>query len=81
MDALSIHPYRDVPEGVEYELAGLKEALGRFNGGQQKPIWATDIGNFPSSTKHGSDRSVGLGGRKRLGIESPTLFRFIAPVS
>jgi hypothetical protein len=44
MDALSVHPYSEFPESVEYELSDLKALIARFNEGKQKPIWATEIG-------------------------------------
>lgn len=44
MDALSIHPYRydATPEGIERDIAGLRELVVRF--GPAKPIWVTEIG-------------------------------------
>lgn len=44
MDALSVHPYSEFPESVEYEISDLKALIARFNHGRQKPIWATEIG-------------------------------------
>jgi len=44
MDAVVIHPYRDVPEGVELELRELRELIRKHNGGREKPVWATEFG-------------------------------------
>ena len=45
MDAVVIHPYRAVPEGVEKEVAALQDLSARYNHGQgPKPIWATECG-------------------------------------
>jgi hypothetical protein len=46
MDALSIHPYRynAPPEGLESEIEVLQELVKRYNGGQSKPIWVTEMG-------------------------------------
>ena len=46
MDALSIHPYRytSPPEGIEADVAALRDLVRSFNGGRDKPIWVTEIG-------------------------------------
>lgn len=46
MDALSIHPYRyeAPPEGIEEEIVALQSLVKKYNGGETKPIWATEIG-------------------------------------
>jgi hypothetical protein len=46
MDALSIHPYRydAPPEGIENDIAALQTLVKRYNQGQAKPIWVTEIG-------------------------------------
>lgn len=44
MDAVVIHPYRAVPEGVERDISRLREQIRRHNGGRGKPIWATEFG-------------------------------------
>jgi hypothetical protein len=46
MDALSVHPYRyeAPPEGIEDEIAALQDLVKKYNGGQTKPIWVTEIG-------------------------------------
>ena len=46
MDALSIHPYRynAPPEGLETEVAALQTMVRKYNGGESKPIWVTEIG-------------------------------------
>ncbi|MGA2617993.1 MAG: glycosyl hydrolase [Thermoguttaceae bacterium] len=44
MDAVVIHPYRGQPEGVEGEIAELRELVKKYNHGHEKPIWATEYG-------------------------------------
>jgi hypothetical protein len=46
MDALSIHPYRynSPPEGIEGDVAALQNLVRKYNNGQTKPIWVTEIG-------------------------------------
>ncbi|MDE3083957.1 MAG: hypothetical protein KGJ37_01905 [Verrucomicrobiota bacterium] len=46
MDALSVHPYRynSPPEGIEADIAALQDLVKKYNGGQTKPIWVTEIG-------------------------------------
>ena len=44
MDAVVIHPYRGRPEGVEGEIADLRELIKKYNRGKDKPIWATEYG-------------------------------------
>lgn len=46
MDVISIHPYQypRSPEAMQNELNGLKELILRYNNGQMKPIWSTEIG-------------------------------------
>lgn len=44
LDVIEIHPYRTVPEGVEYEIRELRGLSASFNGGRAKPIWATEAG-------------------------------------
>jgi hypothetical protein len=45
MDAIVIHPYRKVPEGVEEKIDDLRQAMQRY--GKSKPIWATEFSDFP----------------------------------
>lgn len=42
MDAVSIHPYRPHPEGVEKEIAAVQRLMGEHGG--IKPIYATEFG-------------------------------------
>ena len=50
MDALVIHPYRSVPEGVEKDVAALRDLTARNNHGRgPKPIWATECGQGDAS--------------------------------
>jgi hypothetical protein len=44
MDGVVIHPYRDMPEGVDEEIRELKDLMRKYNGGQTKPIWVTETG-------------------------------------
>ncbi len=44
MDAVAVHPYRSAPEGVERELAELKELIRTYNKGADKAIWCTEYG-------------------------------------
>ncbi|GFZ91875.1 hypothetical protein GCM10008018_42740 [Paenibacillus marchantiophytorum] len=46
MDAISVHPYRYplTPEGLVEELGKLDALIKRYNNGQSKPIWITEIG-------------------------------------
>ena len=46
MDAVVIHPYRGTPEGVDDEVHGLRELIKKHNHGQEKPIWATEVGSM-----------------------------------
>lgn len=56
MDALSLHPYRtqSPPEGLERQLAKLQELVKKYNNGQPKPIWITELGWY---LKKSDDRS------------------------
>jgi len=44
MDAVVIHPYRGKPEGVDKEVAELRELMKKYNGGKEKEIWVTETG-------------------------------------
>ncbi|HVU24513.1 MAG TPA: glycosyl hydrolase [Opitutus sp.] len=46
MDAVSIHPYRtdSPPEGLEIQVAALRQLIDRYAGGRTIPIWVTEIG-------------------------------------
>jgi hypothetical protein len=44
MDAVVIHPYRYRPEGVDTEVGELQALIRQYNGGKDKPIWATETG-------------------------------------
>ena len=44
MDAVVVHPYRGRPEGVEGEIAELRELIKKYNHDKEKPIWATEYG-------------------------------------
>ena len=51
-DAVSIHPYRMYPDGVDVEIAELRELIKSYNGGVQKPIWATEFSCLSISSDH-----------------------------
>ncbi|PTY01563.1 hypothetical protein DB346_12505 [Verrucomicrobia bacterium LW23] len=44
MDGIVIHPYRGTPEGVDKEVAELKDLMRKYNNGKDKPIWVTETG-------------------------------------
>ncbi len=64
MDALSVHPYSEFPESVEYELSDLHALIARFNHGKQKPIWATEIGKQANTFRRHSYPSLRPGHRQ-----------------
>ncbi|UUZ97098.1 hypothetical protein LJK87_02480 [Paenibacillus sp. P25] len=45
-DAVSIHPYRypGAPETLAQDLMKLQDLIKRYNNGQTKPIWITELG-------------------------------------
>jgi hypothetical protein len=43
LDAISIHPYADYLDGVSLEISELRELIRAYNGGESKPIWATEF--------------------------------------
>jgi hypothetical protein len=43
LDIVSVHPYRVTPEGMDVEMAELRELIKRHNNGVEKPIWATEF--------------------------------------
>ncbi|MFD0714352.1 S-layer homology domain-containing protein [Paenibacillus sp. GCM10027626] len=53
MDAVSVHPYRypDTPEGLVAELTRLQNLIRKYNNGQPKPIWMTEMG-WPTQLDH-----------------------------
>lgn len=46
LDVVSVHPYRydSPPEGIETDIAELAALIARYNNGEPKPIWVTEIG-------------------------------------
>lgn len=42
VDGIAVHPYRRTPEGLDWELSTLREAMARH--GVIKPVWATEFG-------------------------------------
>jgi hypothetical protein len=53
MDAVVIHPYRRQPEGVEQQIASLRQLMTRY--GTAKPIWATEFGDLADMRKSRDD--------------------------
>ena len=53
MDAVVIHPYRKVPEGVEDKIGALRQLMARY--GKPKPIWATEFGDTADMRKNKDD--------------------------
>jgi hypothetical protein len=43
LDVVSVHPYRQTPEGIDVEIAELRALIKRHNQGAEKPIWATEF--------------------------------------
>jgi hypothetical protein len=43
LDVVSIHPYRKYPDGVDREIAELRDLIKAYNHGQAKPIWVTEF--------------------------------------
>ncbi|HKY19219.1 MAG TPA: glycosyl hydrolase [Rhizomicrobium sp.] len=53
MDAIVIHPYRKIPEGVEERIDALRQMMKRY--GKPKPIWATEFGDTANMRKSRDD--------------------------
>ncbi len=53
LDAVVIHPYRKVPEGVEDKIAQLRALMRKY--GKEKPIWATEYGDLADMQKSRDD--------------------------
>jgi hypothetical protein len=54
LDVVSVHPYRKTPEGIDSEIAELRELIKRNNGGAEKPVWASEFShevNSPADQK------------------------------
>jgi hypothetical protein len=49
LDIVSVHPYRKTPEGIDLEMAELRELIKRHNNGAEKPIWATEFSHETTS--------------------------------
>ncbi|HKB91210.1 MAG TPA: glycosyl hydrolase [Opitutaceae bacterium] len=60
MDVVSVHPYRynTPPEGLENEIAGLETMIKKYNRGQPKPIWVTEIGWGTKKSEAPGDLSI-----------------------
>ncbi len=60
MDAVSVHPYRypGNPETLAKDLADLEELIKRYNNGQPKPIWITELGWPTQQDGRGVSESV-----------------------
>ncbi|HVW20321.1 MAG TPA: hypothetical protein VHC86_03830 [Opitutaceae bacterium] len=69
MDVESIHPYRynQAPEGIEDDVIALQNLTKRYNNGQAKPIWVSEIGWVIQS-----------GNNTTLNIDATTQAKFLA---
>lgn len=58
LDVVSLHPYfyPAVPEGLVQKLAELRQSIRDHNGGQDKPIWLTELG-WPTHEGGGTTES------------------------
>jgi hypothetical protein len=50
LDVVSIHPYRKYPDGVDLEIAELRELIKAYNNGQEKPIWVTEFSRLTTNS-------------------------------
>ena len=66
MDAVVIHPYRDRPEGVEGEIADLRQLIKKYNRGQEK----AHLGNGIRLRWQGSPRTGPLPGADKCAMRS-----------
>ena len=53
MDAVVIHPYRKVPEGVEDKIEDLRRLMSHY--GKPKPVWVTEFGDTADMRKDRND--------------------------
>ncbi|WP_246302510.1 sugar-binding protein [Paenibacillus plantarum] len=44
MDAVSIHPYNLTPDGMLQAVLDAKSLIRKYNQGQDKPLWITEVG-------------------------------------
>ncbi|WFB61580.1 DNRLRE domain-containing protein [Paenibacillus sp. BR1-192] len=60
MDVVAVHPYRypQAPEGMEVGLRDLQNLIKKYNGGELKPIWITEIGWPTHQTASGVDEKT-----------------------
>jgi Glycosyl hydrolase catalytic core len=49
LDVVSIHPYGDILDGLCLDIEELRNLIRSYNGGQTKPIWATEFSFGASS--------------------------------
>lgn len=56
LDGIVIHPYRDTPEGIDREIARLREVIAEF--GPPKPIHATEFGLETDDARASADYLV-----------------------
>ncbi|HZP61111.1 MAG TPA: glycosyl hydrolase [Opitutaceae bacterium] len=54
LDVASIHPYRydQPPEGIQDEIFQLRNIMKTYNHGEEKPIWATEVGWYTSGDQY-----------------------------
>jgi hypothetical protein len=60
MDAVSVHPYRyrAPPEGMEDEIVRLRALMQKYDPGNPRPIWATEIGWETHSSQAPGDLAI-----------------------
>ncbi|MFM6832704.1 MAG: hypothetical protein ACKOVA_20555, partial [Novosphingobium sp.] len=58
VDGIAVHPYRRTPEGLDWELAGLRNAMARH--GAIKPVWATEFGMAAPDPAKAADYLLGM---------------------
>lgn len=60
MDVISVHPYRypSSPEGLAQDLVTLQNLIKKYNNGQTKPIWISEIGWPTETDSRGSSEST-----------------------
>jgi hypothetical protein len=60
MDAAVIHPYRGAPDGVDTDIAALRQVMARFGAGSLA-IWATEAGKAIADEADRSAQAIYLG--------------------
>ena len=75
MDVVSIHPYRfnSPPEGIEDDVAALQSLIRRYNHGNPKPIWVTEIGWGTKPASASMDLAIDQGVQASFLVRAYTL--------